>query len=270
MKKGEELWNTNKAHLSWEELYHELPDHPAPQRILPDSYQCHELKKQPNLLLVKDNFLPPDLLETIQSLSFEHGSWSIRFTKPQETNLFVPSEKRKRNGSLPKDVANAMEHNMLAISNQLWTDFHSFLLNRPNEISHLHAWTNIGPLNELQAGKYHFTHYDCDEYLEFSKGLYRFPPYAAVLYLNIPEDCEGGVTWFPEIKQGVIPKTNRLAIFDARLAHSVLPVLAPVRKPRVVMVMNLWDYETRDEQYELTNGILGYTENRRRELEWLA
>ncbi|MEM6406644.1 MAG: 2OG-Fe(II) oxygenase, partial [Pseudomonadota bacterium] len=95
-----------------------------------------------------------------------------------------------------------------------------------------------------------------------------FPPYAAVFYLNIPAESEGGAIWFPEIKQGVIPQNNRLAIFDARLAHTVLPIVASAKKPRVVMVLNLWDYATRDEQFELSNGVCGYTEDRRSELTW--
>ena len=271
MKQGKALWDMRRAHLSWDRLCPELASShfSYPQRILPEAYQCNELRKQPGLFMIKDHFLSPDLLEIIQRLTFEHGGWSIRLQKPELENSFTKSPKRKHPFELSQQNADAMEDAMLTIANRFWSDFHGFLFNQPEKIHFLHTWINCGPLSGFQAGKYHFTHYDCDEYLEFSKGLYRFPPYAAVFYIHIPEVSEGGVTWFPEIRQGVIPKTNRLALFDARLAHSVLPVVASVLKPRIVMVMNLWDYETRDEQFELTNGVLGYTQDRKGELEWL-
>ena len=203
------------------------------------------------------------------SLFWEKGEgWSIRLQQDTQKNLFERVKKRKRTTSFTTEQVDLIEYAMRDTANHLWKKFATLLISQPNKISHLHTWINTGPLSDGQAGRYHFTHYDCDEYLEFSKGLYRFPPYAAVLYLNIPEESEGGNIWFPEIKQGVVPKNNRIAIFDARLAHTVLPSIASAKKPRIVMVMNLWDYATRDEQFELSNGILGYTTNRKDELIW--
>ena len=80
MKQGKDLWDIRTASLGWESLYHELPVSGSEQRILPDKYQCHHLKKLPGLLMVKDNFLATDLLKSIQKLSFEQADSSSKCT----------------------------------------------------------------------------------------------------------------------------------------------------------------------------------------------
>ena len=267
---GEALWNIRDVHADWARPFHHLAFQDSEQRILPGQYQCDDLKKISNMVLVQDDFLPEtlwhDLIQATGIFWEARTGWSIRLKR--QTDGFCCSEYRKRSQRLSQTQIDAIEDSMCATANHMWQQFADLLLTEPDAITHIHTWINNGPLADGQAGRYHFTHYDCDEYLEFSKGLYRFPPYAAVFYLNIPTESEGGVIWFPEIKQGVIPKNNRLAIFDARLAHTVLPVIASARKPRVVMVLNLWDYATRDEQFELSNGVCGYTDDRRSELVW--
>ena len=272
MNKGKALWDIKKVKASWQEPCHELAFATKDQRILPEEFQCRDLRRLNHVLIIQEHFLSAEMLagiqQKIQILSLVK-SWSVRLQHNLQAGQFEKSSRRPKVANISSEDSEAIENDMLGIVNQFWKAYSKLLITRPNEISHIQAWINTGPLADGQAGRYHFTHYDCDEYLEFSKGLYRFPAYAVVFYITIPKDCEGGAIWFPEIKQGVLPNTNLLAIFDARLAHAVLPVVAPVREPRIVMVMNLWDYETRDEHYELTNGILGYTENRRDELQWL-
>lgn len=269
---GNDLWDIRHIHTDWAKPFHQLPFQDNEQRILPDKYQCEHLKKIKNMVLVQDSFLPDTLFHSlIQSTRiFWEGKtgWSIRLKKETDASQFCRSEYRKRSQQFSQVEIDAIENSMCDTANHLWQQFANLLITEPADITHIHTWINNGPLADGQMGRYHFTHYDCDEYLEFSKGLYRFPPYAAVFYLNIPTESEGGTIWFPEIKQGVTPKNNRLAIFDARLAHTVLPVMASAKKPRIVMVLNLWDYATRDEQFELSNGICGYTADRRPELIW--
>lgn len=266
-------WDICQVHEHWPKPHPELAFAAERQRILPAQYQCDDLRRLERSLLVQDDFLPAAELDgfhhALQQLLQSYGrNWSLRLQRDPGGREFSLSPRRKHSARLGRAETALIEGRMQYVVNHLWAGFGELLITRPEAISHIHSWINTGALADSQRGRYHFTHYDCDEYLEFSKGLYRFPAYAAVFYASIPEHCEGGATWFPEIQQGVIPKTNRLAIFDARLAHAVLPMVAARREARCVMVMNLWDYETRDEQYELSHGILGYTRNRRDELQW--
>jgi hypothetical protein len=269
--KGEALWDIKTVRESWQKPFHELAFTEKKQRILPSEYQADHLRRFQKVLIVKDQLLGATELANIQKASEymnKTRGWSVKFKRDEHSDLFLRQTVGKRTQKITEEEVVLIEESMQQVVNLVWSELFSFLMTEPENIHYVNTWINNGPL-PAQSGRYHFTHYDCDEYLEFSKGLFRFPAYAAVFYIDISPEVEGGVTWFPEIKQGVIPKTNRLAIFDASLAHAVLPATAPKKAARTVMVMNVWDYQTRDEQVELTNGILGYTENRREELQWI-
>jgi hypothetical protein len=273
--KGKALWDIKTVRESWQKPFHEyafIGFIDNKQKILPSEYQADNLRRFQNVLIVKDQLLGVKELDNIQKASKYMNktvNWSTNFKRDEQSGIFLRPTVGRRTKKITEEEVVFIEDSMQQVVNFVWSKLFSFLITEPENIHYVHAWINVGPLHESQSDRYHFTHYDCDDYLEISKGLFRFPPYAAVFYIDISPDIEGGVTWFPEIKQGVIPKTNRLAIFDASLAHAVLPAAAPKKTARSVMVMNVWDYKIREEQVELTNGILGFTKNRRDELQWI-
>jgi hypothetical protein len=270
--KAKALWDIKTVKESWQKPFHELAFRENEQRILPSEYQANNLRRFQNVLIVKDQLLGATELANIQNASKymkKTGGWNIQFKRDEHSGIFLRPTKGRKTKKITEEEVVLIEESMQQIVNLVWSELFFFLLTEPKNVPYVNAWIKTGPLPG-QFGHYHFTHYDCDEYLESSKGLFRFPLYTAIVYLDISPEVEGGVTWLPEIKQGVIPKTNRLAIFDASLAHAVLSATAPNKTvKRTVMVMNVWDYKTRDGQVELTNGILGYSKDRKEELQWI-
>ncbi|HIE00677.1 MAG TPA: hypothetical protein EYP59_10375 [Thiotrichaceae bacterium] len=270
--KGQALWDIKTVKASWQKPIHELAFRENEQRILPREYQADHLRRFQKVLIVKDQLLGTTELTNIQKASKymkKTRGWNIQFKRDEHSGIFLRPTVGRKTQKLTEEEVVFIEESMRRVVNLVWSELFGFLMTEPKYIPYVNAWIKTGPLPG-QYGHYHFTHYDCDEYLESSKGLFRFPLYTAIVYLDISEEVEGGATWFPEIKQGVIPKTNRLAIFDASLAHAVLSATAPKKTAkRTVMVMNVWDYQTRDAQIELTNGILGYSKDRKEELQWI-
>jgi len=261
------LWDIQQVHRSWALPHEDLAFFSPDSRILPDIYQANALRAVERCLIVHDGLLAADELADLQQAYADlHVGVSSRFQRsPRDPFTAVGT------GGAPQASTEQIKRLQMAkalIINRIWNDRFAFLLKKPEQVNHIDAWINDGPLSDGQKGRYHFTHYDCDEYLEFSKGLFRFAVYAAVFYLNVDPRVDGGCLWFPELGQAVRPATNRVAIFDARYAHSVLPASAPSSAKRVALTMNVWDYATRNERIELESGILGYVQNRRDELEW--
>ena len=63
-------------------------------------------------------------------------------------------------------------------------------------------------------------HHDRDEILYAKKKIANHPVCGIVYYLAIDEDLKGGGLLF-ENNERVIPKTNRMVLFDGTLLHSV-------------------------------------------------
>ena len=63
-------------------------------------------------------------------------------------------------------------------------------------------------------------HHDRDEILYAKKKIASHPVCGIVYYLSIDEDLNGGELLF-ENNERVIPKTNRMVLFDGTLLHSV-------------------------------------------------
>jgi len=266
--KGRALWDIQQVHRSWALPHPELAFGGPQQRVLPDVYQPNAMRSIERCLIVHDDLLNANELTELQQahLDLQVGV-SGRFRRQGQAAFEALATGGAPRASVQK-IRRIQEAKAVVI-NRIWHERFAFLLAQPEQVNHIDAWINDGPLHQGQKGRYHFTHYDCDEYLEFSKGLFRFPAYAAVFYMDVDPRLDGGRLWFPELGQAVIPATNRVAIFDARYAHSVLPAAAPCRAKRTVLTMNVWDYETRNERIELESGMLGYVQNRREELEWL-
>lgn len=265
---GTALWDIRQVHRSWALPHEELAFRGPDARILPDIYQANALRAVERCLIVHDDLLAVDeLAEMQQAYADLQVGVSSRFQRDARNPFAAVGT-----GGAPQASDEQIQRLQTAksmIVNRIWHDRFAFLLKKPEQVNHIDAWINDGPLIDGQKGRYHFTHYDCDEYLEFSKGLFRFAVYAAVFYLNVDPRVDGGHLWFPELGQAVVPATNRVAIFDARYAHSVLPASAPSSAKRVVLTMNVWDYATRNERIELETGTLGYVKNRRDELDWM-
>ncbi len=270
--RGKELYDITHVHDGWEKLHSDYSFPEKKTRILPAEYQANDARALENVLIVQDDLLSQEELESFRHDLMEAerlgGSASMRLMRNPESNRFDVGE----TGGLlrlSEDHHERLRGALALVINRIWKDKYNTLLPRPDMATHVDTWINTGPLPE-QPGRYHFSHYDCDEYLEFSKGLFRFPIYASVFYLGISEDLDGGGLWVPEMDQVIQPKTNRAVIFDASKIHSVLPSSAPCRRrfQRQVMVMNIWDYETRNEKIEHDKGVLGYTADRTDELIW--
>jgi hypothetical protein len=262
------LSEIRQVRKSWASPHSDLAFNGPNYRILPDEYQANTLRAIERCLLIQDNLLNADELAEIQmAYSDLPGDASTRFGR-QGTSPFEAIATGGSPTASQEQLARIQRAQAMVI-NRIWCERFAFLLAQPAEVIRADAWINDAPLHEGQQGRYHFTHYDCDEYLEFSKGLFRFPPYAAVFYIEVDHRLDGGRLWFPELEQAVKPVTNRVAVFDARYVHGVLPATAPTSAKRTVMTMNVWDYETRNERIELEQGILGFTRPRTDELEWL-
>jgi hypothetical protein len=270
--KGQALWDIKTVRSSWQTPIQELASREDQQRILPTEYQADHLRRFQKVLIVKDQLLGATELANLQKASTylkKTRGWSTQFKRDEHSGIFLRPTTSIKTKKITEEQVVFIEESMRQVVNLVWTKLFSFLMTEPKDIPYIKAWIKTGPLPG-QFGFYHGSHYDCDEHLESIKGLFRFPLYTAIVYIDFSPEVEGGVTWFPEIKQGVIPKTNRLALFDASLAHAVLAATAPKKSAkRTVMVMNVWDYKTRVEQVELTNGILGYTTDLREELQWI-
>ena len=63
-------------------------------------------------------------------------------------------------------------------------------------------------------------HHDRDEILYAKKKIASHPVCGIVYYLSIDEDLKGGQLLF-ENNERVIPKTNRMVLFNGKLLHSV-------------------------------------------------
>ena len=63
-------------------------------------------------------------------------------------------------------------------------------------------------------------HHDRDEILYAKKKIASHPVCGIVYYLSIDEDLKGGQLLF-ENNERVIPKTNRMVLFDGTMLHSV-------------------------------------------------
>ena len=63
-------------------------------------------------------------------------------------------------------------------------------------------------------------HHDRDEILYAKKKIASYPVCGIVYYLSIDEDLKGGQLLF-ENNERVIPKTNRMVLFNGKLLHSV-------------------------------------------------
>ena len=63
-------------------------------------------------------------------------------------------------------------------------------------------------------------HHDRDEILYAKKKIASHPVCGIVYYLSIDEDLKGGELLF-ENNERVIPKTNRVVLFNGKLLHSV-------------------------------------------------
>jgi len=95
----------------------------------------------------------------------------------------------------------------------------------------------------------------------------RFPVAVAITYLTTPDITHKA--WFPTMDQYLNPKVGRVFFADPKLVHGVLKnELAEAVHKRIVMVSNLWDYETRSEQIEISYGVTGYTTPRMDEIVW--
>jgi|LWDU01.1.fsa_nt_gi hypothetical protein len=254
------IWDINKVDLNWKKVNNLIEFSTKNSRILPDEHQAFDLNTHPHSIIIVDDLICPDALEALRNEYHKiHGEYSATFNI--RNNSVTPSKYKKIvHTSKSKDSSGLGIHDALqCVTEQVWDYGKNILLKNGYEgIHHIDSWINKGKLKGSAKGMYHFMHYDCDEYLEFSKDLFRFPACAAVLFLKVEENSHK--TYFPDFDQSITPKTGRVVFFDARYLHGVfLNKLQKLEDERIVMVSNLWDYPTRSEQIETTHGVTGFT-----------
>jgi hypothetical protein len=90
-------------------------------------------------------------------------------------------------------------------------------------------------------------HIDKDEIAYEKYGEIRTPICSIIYYLDV-KDLEGGRLIFPSKAAPIVPETNRLVIFDKKIAHKVEQWTGS----RVSIMINPWSEEIREPNVQTT------------------
>jgi hypothetical protein len=260
-----DLWEMKEKDRNWEVPYKNLAYVNKDMRVLPSKYQAYHKHNLHDSVIAMDGLVNlSDIENTLMEADKIGRSYSARMSVKDK--YIVESNVRVNKY---QENCEPLYDSMLLVLKQIWEPMLSVLVKEKylDKMSHIDSWLNDGKLDGSKGNFHHFLHYDCDEYLEFSKGLFRFPVAVAITYLTTPDITHKA--WFPTMDQYLNPKVGRVFFADPKLVHGVLKnELAEAVHKRIVMVSNLWDYETRSEQIEISYGVTGYTTPRMDEIVW--